>query len=112
MIKVTLTKNTSSYDKLSTCEVIGHAREDVCAAVSALTQAAWLGLRSYNPLQAEPEVDEEKGLFKFIVHNYTQNWLSVSVIMRVMRIGLTELSAKYPSELEVTYIKGSVRGVT
>ena len=80
--------------------ISGHAEyseagsDIVCAAVSALSQTALLGLLHYIPRDVTYHMDEENGFLTVRVEKYSE---ISQVIFHTMVLGLEQIVQQYPS---------------
>lgn len=89
-------KCTVYYNEQNKCcgyLVEGHAQEAVCAAVSAITQAVFLGLREAHAARLR---HQSEGLFEVEV---TGSGKTVRAMIRIISVGLRNLEKQYPQEV-------------
>ena len=89
-------------------EAGGHAgyapsgEDIVCAAVSALTQTALLGLGEVLKVPVEWSVDEEKGALSAFVRESTDG---TEVVLRTLEAGLKNIAGQYPDLVGIDYMQ-------
>ena len=75
----------------------------VCAAVSALSQAALLGLLRYAKAEIEHKIDAKKGYLKMTLK--TAPTKETEAILHTMAIGLGEIAKEYPNNVTIEYYR-------
>lgn len=80
----------------------------VCAAVSALTQTAELGIRKVAKAKPDTKLNERRALLE--VHLYaekegSQAWQAAQIILRTLEEGIKEIEQMYPAFVRITYRK-------
>lgn len=101
MITIDIFRNQSKI--ISGFSVTGHADtaphgyDIVCAAVSALTQSAILGLERY--LGREIELDIKSGMLR--LHLLSKPDDSTSAIMETMLLGLSEIAKQHSRSVRI-----------
>lgn len=89
-------------------EAGGHAgyapsgEDIVCAAVSALTQTALLGLGEILKVPVEWSVDEDKGTLNAFVCEATDG---TELILRTLEAGLKNIAGQYPDLVGIDYMQ-------
>ena len=89
-------------------EAGGHAgyapsgEDIVCAAVSALTQTALLGLGEVLKVPVDWKVDEKKGALSAFVQESTDG---TEVVLRTLEAGLTNIAGQYPDLVGIDYMQ-------
>ena len=89
-------------------EAGGHAgyapsgEDIVCAAVSALTQTALLGLEEVLKVRVDWKVDEKKGALSAFVQESTDG---TEVVLRTLEAGLTNIAGQYPDLVGIDYMQ-------
>ncbi|MDR2006557.1 MAG: ribosomal-processing cysteine protease Prp [Acidaminococcales bacterium] len=102
MIKVKIWRNGG---RIVACEVTGHAgagekgQDIVCAAVSALTETALLGLGRYAGIRLDYEVSQQPALLFFTLKDAPND--KTDAILETMLLGLTEIAGTYRNSLEL-----------
>ena len=85
----------------------GYAQEGsdiVCAAVSALTQTAELGLRKVAKARAKVVLDEDNASLEVrLLETDGQAWQAAQVILRTLEEGILDIEQQYPEFVRVTY---------
>ena len=105
MIKVKVYLN--QQNRIVTCEVTGHAGvgakgyDIVCAGVSALTQAALLGLMKHLKVQVAHEVKD--GFLSFRLQEEANEL--TEAILQTMTIGLSEIAKAYKENVQIEHIR-------
>ncbi len=75
----------------------------VCCAVSAITQAALLGLNDHLPEKISYSIDEQGFLECFLEEDISEeDRLAANVIIRTMLLGLESIEAGYGEYLKVS----------
>jgi uncharacterized protein len=74
----------------------------VCAAVSALTQTALLGLGEVLKVPVEWSMDEEKGALRASVHESTDG---TELLLRTLEAGLKNIAKQYPDQIGIDYMQ-------
>ncbi len=74
----------------------------VCAAVSALTQTALLGLGEVLKVPVEWKMDEEAGAFSAFVRESTEG---TEVVLRTLEAGLMNIAGQYPDLVGIDYMQ-------
>lgn len=94
MIEFIMYYNTQKGGNMERYQVNGHADDPcVCAAVSAVTQAAYMGLEE---IHAGSIIYADSGCFAVSVSRYNKQ---SKAITRAMELGMVSLAAKYPYEI-------------
>ena len=75
----------------------GNGNNIVCAAVSALTQSAALGLMHYRPL--DTRIKDGNGYLSVELHGNTDP--VIVGILQTMKLGLLEIEKQYPDKVNV-----------
>jgi len=89
-------------------EAGGHAgyapsgEDIVCAAVSALTQTALLGLGEVLKVPVEWNADEEAGALSVFVRESTDG---TEVVLRTLEAGLKNIAGQYPDLVGIDYMQ-------
>jgi hypothetical protein len=89
-------------------EAGGHAgyapsgEDIVCAAVSALTQTALLGLLEVLKVPVEWKMDEEAGALSASVRESTEG---TEVVLRTLEAGLLNIAGQYPDLVGIDYMQ-------
>jgi uncharacterized protein YsxB (DUF464 family) len=89
-------------------EAGGHAgyapsgEDIVCAAVSALTQTALLGLQEVLKVPVTWKVDEEKGGLTVRVRESTDGTV---LLLRTLEAGLKNIAGQYPDQVGIDYMQ-------
>ncbi|MDR3348199.1 MAG: ribosomal-processing cysteine protease Prp [Acidaminococcales bacterium] len=102
MIKIKIRR---SNGRITACEVTGHAGTDekgkdiVCAAVSALTETALLGLGRCAGARLEYKVSRRPALLSFALKDAPND--KTDAILETMLLGLTEIAGTYKNSLEL-----------
>ncbi len=84
-------------------------RDIVCAGVSAILQAAVLGLEEY--LKLRPKVEQEKGYFSCQVERDIFLNREIDAILETMVLGLRAIEREYPDYIKVEEVVGHVRAI-
>lgn len=101
MVTVKLTRNTANC--IVAVNVTGHAdyaphgEDIVCAAVSALTQTALVGLLRY--AQYPVEYKMKAGFLSF--HLQKEPAVVTDTILETMSLGLEEIARSYPDRVQI-----------
>jgi uncharacterized protein YsxB (DUF464 family) len=74
----------------------------VCAAVSALTQTALLGLLEVLKVPVEWTVDEEAGALSATIRESTDG---TEVVLRTLEAGLRNIAEQYPDLIGIDYMQ-------
>jgi uncharacterized protein YsxB (DUF464 family) len=74
----------------------------VCAAVSALTQTALLGLGEVLKVPVEWSADEEKGALSALIQEATEG---TEIVLRTLEAGLTNIAEQYPDLVGIDYMQ-------
>jgi len=74
----------------------------VCAAVSALTQTALLGLSEVLKVPVEWTVDEEVGALSAFVRESTDG---TEIVLRTLEAGLRNIAEQYPDLIGIDYMQ-------
>ena len=105
MIEITINKPFKANDLIG-FKASGHANTDVkgkdivCAAVSALTQIAALGIMQYRP--NDFFIGTDNGYLDIALPwHYDGN---IMTIINVMELGLNEIEKQYPDKVKVIVI--------
>jgi uncharacterized protein YsxB (DUF464 family) len=104
MIKIKTSRNTDG--QIVALNVCGHAgwggkgQDIVCAAVSALTQAALLGLKKQAGACLDYKVQKEPALLTFTLTSPPDD--KTDAILETMLLGLAEIVKAYPGNLDMT----------
>jgi len=97
-------------DKLMTgFEAAGHAgyakrgQDIVCAAVSALTQAAANGLSEVVKANLEARMDEDTGYLSCMLTNANSEDVieKSQILLKTLKMALTEISKDYPGTIRI-----------
>lgn len=101
---VTIIISRDSKGRIGAFRVEGHAgygsrgNDIVCAGVSALTQAAVIGLEDYLGLQ--PQVLIEPGLLEcYLDDKPMEQGAKIEAILETMLLGLRSMAAQYPDRV-------------
>ncbi len=92
-------------DRITSLTVKGHtgyaeAGEDlVCAAVSAVTQTAVLGIKAFSPT-ASIRIDEERALIEMTLSDESE---SAQAILKTALLGLEDIAAGMPEFVKVLH---------
>lgn len=81
-----------------------HGYDIVCAAVSALSQAAVLGLTQYVGLEPAVEIDDETGFLSCRLEPLPagdKRQVQAQAILETMVTGLVETARAYPDHIQV-----------
>ncbi len=106
MINLRIGRNQKGH--IYSCEVKGHAglgdkgTDIVCAAVSALTQTALLGLGKY--LNCPLAYDAKEGALSFTLTGAPD--VRTDAILETMLLGLSEIAGSYPKTLKIEQYRG------
>ena len=88
-------------------ELFGHTgygecgSDIVCAAISALTQAAANGITEVLGLKADIRVNEETGFLSVSVPEYRES--GVQVLLKTLRFSLDEIAKDYPGTIRIIF---------
>jgi len=74
----------------------------VCAAVSALTQTALLGLGEVLKVPVEWSADEEKGALSASIREATEG---TEIVLRTLEAGLSNIAEQYPDLVGIDYMQ-------
>jgi len=90
-----------------------HGTDIVCAAVSALTQTAVLGLQEVLGIPVDIEIDTEKGYLKCMLPEELTSvlWQQSQVVLQVMHHGLKAIMQEYGNKyvrIEEVELCGSI----
>lgn len=89
--------------------VEGHAgwaprgRDIVCAGVSALTQAALLGLEEY--LALNPEVRVKEGFLYCRLRGAEERMREAQAVLATMELGLRAMAREYPQSIKIEEVR-------
>ncbi|MDO4739054.1 MAG: ribosomal-processing cysteine protease Prp [Eubacteriales bacterium] len=85
----------------------GYAEEGgdiVCAAISALTQTAEIGLRKVAKAGVRTILDEEAALLEVrLLEREGPAWPAAQVILRTLEEGILDIEQQYPAFVRITY---------
>ena len=104
MIQIKTSRNAAG--QVVALEVRGHAgwgrkgQDIVCAAVSALTQTALLGLRQQAEASIDYKVQKKPALLTCLLLSPPDD--KTGVILETVLLGLTEIAKEYPGSLKLT----------
>jgi len=104
MIQIRASRDAAG--RLFALAVRGHAgrgkkgQDIVCAAVSALTQAALLGLEKQAGAHLDYEIKKDPALLAFTLVSPPND--KTDAILETMLLGLVEIAGAYPGSLELT----------
>lgn len=107
MTKIVIQKNKDG--QIVSCEISGHTQsaekgsDIVCAAVSALSQAALLGLVRYAKAQIDHKIKAEEGYLCMTLK--TAPTKETEAILHTMAIGLGEIAKEYPKNVTIEYYR-------
>ncbi|MDK2856190.1 MAG: uncharacterized protein PWQ86_1403 [Bacillota bacterium] len=80
-----------------------HGRDIVCAGVSALTQAALLGLEEY--LALSPNVKVKEGFLHCRLRGAEQKMREAQAILATMELGLRAMAREYPESIKIEEVR-------
>lgn len=106
MVKVKIYYN--QQNQIVACKITGHAgagekgHDIVCAGVSALTQAALLGLAKHLKVELVHEVKD--GFLSFKLQGQANEL--TEAILQTMTIGLSEIAKTYNKNVQIEQIRG------
>lgn len=100
MIEFIMYYNAQNGGRMERYQVNGHADDPcVCAAVSAVTQAAYMGLEE---IHSGNIIYADSGCFAVSISRYNKQSKGIT---RAMELGMISLAAKYPYEIWLRRIK-------
>lgn len=81
----------------------GHGEDIVCAAVSALTQTAVLGLQEVVAIDCLVQVDERKGSLLCLLPDSLpqEDWKQAQLVLDVLYVGLVATEEEYGKHVSV-----------
>ena len=100
MVEIHIRRNKK--DQIDSYALVGHAnfgpqgQDIVCSAISALTQAAAMGIQSY--LGKPIEVEADSGRFSCGVSQPDER---TDAILETMVLALSEIQKQYPNKISV-----------
>lgn len=103
---LTVTFHRDSRKRLSSIFALGHAnagdygRDIVCAAVSAILQAARLGLESYAKI--DPGAVQSSGGLSLTIPETAREDAGVKAIVATAEISIEQIARQYPEHVAVT----------
>lgn len=103
MTTVTVTRKAGHIYKVEANGHTGYAEagsDIVCAAVSALTQGALLGLKNVAEVKVTETISD--GELRFKIHSFSDK---TDAILETMLMSLEDISSSYPSHLKTEDIK-------
>lgn len=88
-------------------EASGHAgfaeygQDIVCSAVSALTQAIWLGLKQVASAHIKAEADESAGHMRVMIEDEpaTAPFEAAQVLLKTLRLSVESIGRAYPGHV-------------
>lgn len=102
MIKIKIWRE---YGRITACEITGHAgagakgKDIVCAAVSALTETALLGLDRHAGVRLDCKISRRPAFLSFALQDAPSD--KTDAILETMLLGLTEIAGLYKNRLEI-----------
>ena len=108
MVEVRIRKD--SHDRLSSFFASGHSGwaesgdDVVCAAVSAVLQAAWLGLSEV--AHVEVEAARENGKLSLIWARGARSDAAAQAIVATAALSVEHIAAQYPGHVRVVHERG------
>lgn len=110
MTTVTFFTGASGLVGFSACGHTGYAEagsDIVCAAVSALSQTAELGVRKVACAQAHTVLDADKALLEvYLTEQDPQAFSRAQLILRTFEEGILEIERSYPAFVRTFYRNG------
>jgi len=80
-----------------------HGQDIVCSAVSALTQATWLGLEQVACARVAAEADETAGHMRVLIGEEpgSKPYEAAQVLLETLRLAVTALGRAYPGHVSL-----------
>ena len=76
----------------------------VCAALSALTQTAEMGLRKVAGARIRTELNEGQALLEVrLLEEDAEVWRAAQIILRTLEEGILDIERQYPAFVRTTY---------
>lgn len=107
MTKIAIYQNSGG--QIVSCEISGHTRtaekgsDIVCAAISALSQAALLGLVRYAKAEVDYTIKADEGYLQMSL--LTEPGRETEAILQTMSIGCGEIAKEYSKNVTIEYYR-------